>query len=146
MTRQSIRNVWAITTSSIFTKSGVSLFPMYSKETVEFLKRNVQFRSIMMLDDYKECSDIFMALHNKYFEIETEDMLLREIIHCKRNLVKDMRQHLLEAIVNHHFNTEGSTEEIGHYLQKYEQSVDLYKSMHSYSKGPFEYHVKNMLK
>ena len=107
MKRKSMRNIWAITTSSMLTKSGICLFPMYCRETVKFLDENAQFQTtIMILDNYKECCDIFWALNKKCFENETEDMLLREIVYCKKNLVNDLRQHLLEAIIKHSFKSE----------------------------------------
>ena len=101
----------------------------------------------MMLDNHKDCCDVFMALQKKCFESETEDMLLREMLHCKRNMVDDMRQHLLEAIIDCRFKNEGgSSYEMEHFLQKCKKSVRLYKSMHSNSNGPIECHVKNVLK
>ena len=63
-----------------------------------------------------------MALvHEKCSESDTEDMLSREMTHCKRNVVDDMRQHLLEATIDHRLENEGSSYEMEHFFAEVQE-------------------------
>lgn len=125
------QNTWVITTTSIVVKP-ICLLPLYKKNSMRYIKEMV-FNSIMLLDNYKNCGNIFASINNNQFKKETTEMLLCEIVFCYRNGVKDMRWHLLLAIVEYHESTPGRPTNFEYLLKKYYQSVREFKQINGYN-------------